>query len=466
MSSAATGAATAVQSAPVQARSLQNRLLAVVLGVVSTMWLAVALLTWSDTAHEVGELLDAHLAQAAALLVSQPLDDLSHLDLSTTPSLSPYQTKVVLQVWHAQALLVSSASAPVEPMAPFAQRGFSDAVMDGVPWRVFSAPGRDHHVVIQVAEQVQARDDVLTASLYSVLWPMTVALPLLALGVWWGVRHALKPLRELGWLVAHRSPDASDPLPAQGVPLEAQPLVSELNRLFDRTSSLIRAERRFTADAAHELRTPLAAIRIQAQVAQGAVDADERNEALADTLKGCDRATRLVTQLLQLARLEAGVDGAGQPGPPANLDNCVQTVMAYMAPVAAQRRQALECVPLSGDPAQEALTCPVPEGLAMVLVRNLLDNALRYSPDQARVRLRMFVRPGGGGGFTVEDSGPGLTPDQLQRLGERFFRVVGTNQPGSGLGWSIVTRIARQHGLTLEATRSPELGGLSVTVTW
>ncbi len=103
----------------------------------------------------------------------------------------------------------------------------------------------------------------------------------------------------------------------------------------------------------------------------------------------------------------------------------------------------------------------------MVLVRNLLDNALRYSPDQARVRLRMFVQPGGGGGgFTVEDSGPGLAPEQLQRLGERFFRVVGTNQPGSGLGWSIVTRIAKQHGLTVQAARCPDLGGLSVTVAW
>ena len=450
-----------------QIRSLQNRLLVVVLGGVSVMWLVVALATWIDTEHEVSELLDAHLAQAAALLVSQPLDDLGHLDLSSTPNLSEYQTKVVLQVWHAQALLVSSATAPVQPLAPFGQRGFSDAMMDGVPWRVFSAQGRDEHVVIQVAEQVQARDDVLAASLRSVLWPMTVALPLLALGVWWGVRHAIKPLRDLGWQVSHRRPDASDRLEVRDVPLEAQPLVTELNRLFDRTSSLIQSERRFTADAAHELRTPLAAIRIQAQVAQGAVDADERNEALADTLKGCDRATRLVEQLLQLARLETGVEGTDQPGLSTNLGHCVQAVMAYLVPVAAQRQQKLECVPLSGSgETAHALLCPVPEALAMVLVRNLLDNALRYSPDQARVRLRMFVQPGGGGGFTVEDSGPGLAPEQLQRLGERFFRVVGTNQPGSGLGWSIVTRIAKQHGLSVQAGRSPDLGGLSVTVAW
>ena len=450
-----------------QIRSLQNRLLVVVLGGVSVMWLVVALATWIDTEHEVSELLDAHLAQAAALLVSQPLDDLGHLNLSTTPNLDEYQSKVVLQVWHGGDLVVRSATAPTRPLAPFVQRGFLDVVVSDVSWRVFSAPGRDEHVVIQVAEQVQARDDVLAASLRSVLWPMTVALPLLALGVWWGVRHAIKPLRDLGWQVSHRRPDASDRLEVRDVPLEAQPLVTELNRLFDRTSSLIQSERRFTADAAHELRTPLAAIRIQAQVAQGAVDADERNEALADTLKGCDRATRLVEQLLQLARLETGVEGTDQPGLSTNLGHCVQAVMAYLVPVAAQRQQKLECVPLSGSgETAHALLCPVPEALAMVLVRNLLDNALRYSPDQARVRLRMFVQPGGGGGFTVEDSGPGLAPEQLQRLGERFFRVVGTNQPGSGLGWSIVTRIAKQHGLTVQAARSPDLGGLSVTVAW
>lgn len=451
-----------------QIRSLQNRLVVVVLGGVSVMWLVVALATWIDTEHEVSELLDAHLAQAAALLVSQPLDDLGHLNLSTTPNLDEYQSKVVLQVWHGDDLVVRSATAPTRPLAPFVQRGFLDVVVSGVSWRVFSAQGRDEHVVIQVAEQVQARDDVLAASLRSVLWPMTVALPLLALGVWWGVRHAIKPLRDLGWQVSHRRPDASDRLEVRDVLLEAQPLVTELNRLFDRTSSLIQSERRFTADAAHELRTPLAAIRIQAQVAQGAVDADERNEALADTLKGCDRATRLVEQLLQLARLETGVEGTDQPGLSTNLGHCVQAVMAYLVPVAAQRQQKLECVPLSGsDEPAHALLCPVPEALAMVLVRNLLDNALRYSPDQARVRLRMFVQPGGGGGgFTVEDSGPGLAPEQLQRLGERFFRVVGTNQPGSGLGWSIVTRIAKQHGLTVQAARSPDLGGLSVTVAW
>jgi two-component system sensor histidine kinase QseC len=163
---------------------------------------------------------------------------------------------------------------------------------------------------------------------------------------------------------------------------------------------------------------------MQAQVAQGALDDDERNEALAATLQGCDRATRLVAQLLQLARLEALPQHSG------------------VAP------------------------CPAPEALVAVLLRNLIDNALRYSPDHACVRVHTQALAGGRSRLTVEDSGPGLSDEHLARLGERFFRVVGTQQSGSGLGWSIVTRVATLYGLNLHLGRSDDLGGLRVDVEW
>lgn len=138
----------------------------------------------------------------------------------------------------------------------------------GVVWRVFSAQGHDKHVVVHVAEQDQARQDVVLASMRSVIWPVAVALPFLGFGVWAAIRQALKPLSALGYEVAHRKPDASEPLPDAGVPREVLPLVDALNRLFGRIAMLIDSERRFTADAAHELRTPLAGIRMQAQVAR------------------------------------------------------------------------------------------------------------------------------------------------------------------------------------------------------
>ncbi len=446
------------------AGSLQARLLVTVLGLVSVVWLVVAVSTWMDTEHEVGELLDAHMSQAASLLVSLPLDELTRLNLSETPTLHEYQPKVVFQVWHGTELVVRSGTAPMSAMAPMDAKGFAEPVIDGQLWRVFSTPGLDAHVSIHVGEHDQARQDVVWASLRSVIWPMALALPLLAFGVWWAVRWAVRPLRDLGWQVSHRQPDAAHPLLLADAPQEAQPLVEELNRLFARTASLIQSERRFTADAAHELRTPIAAIRMQAQVAQGALDNDERNQALDATLQGCDRATRLVAQLLQLARLEAeaGVAPAAQADVQTPVESSLAQVLSDLLPVAARRNQRLEAEPHPTP----VPPCPVPEALVGVLMRNLIDNALRYSPDHARVRVRTEALPGSGARLTVEDSGPGLSDEHLARLGERFFRVVGSQQPGSGLGWSIVTRVASLYGLTLRLGRSADLGGLRVDVEW
>jgi len=444
-------------------RSLQARLLATVLGLVSVVWLVVAVNTWADTEHEVGELLDAHMSQAASLLVSLPLDELTRLSLSETPTLHEYQPKVVFQVWHANELVVRSGTAPATAMAAAGVLGFSNPVIQGQQWRVFSTPGLDEHVVIHVGEHNEARADVVYASLYSVIWPMTIALPMLGVGVWAAVRWAVKPLRDLGWQVSHRQPDAPEPLPLERVPQEAQPLVQELNRLFGRMASLIQAERRFTADAAHELRTPIAGIRMQAQVAQGALDDAERTEALAATVQGCDRATRLVAQLLQLARLEAepGV-AAAHTHARTDVNDGLRHVLADLHAVARGRHQHLEARLLHPG----AAVCPVPEALWSVLLRNLLDNALRYSPDHAEVRVTTQALAGGRVRLTVEDSGPGLAPEHLARLGERFFRVAGSEQPGSGLGWSIVTRVAALYGLEIHLGRSSDLGGLRVDVEW
>lgn len=471
---------------PATARSLQRQLLWTVLGSVGVVWLVVILATWTDTRHELDELLDAHLSQAASLLVSQPLDDLNHAVFTDAPVLHEYQSRVVVQVWHHDALVVRSATAPLQPLAPNGQRGLSEVSLEGQIWRVFSAPGRDPNVVVHVAEQADFRADVLDASLRSVIWPVGIALPLLGLAIWWAVRRAVQPLQALGALVAQRPPGGLEPLPTDHVPLEAQPMVAALNRLFARTAELMDAERRFTADAAHELRTPMAAIRMQAQVAQGATQTAERDEALAATVQGCDRATHLMEQLLQLARLEN--QDTRQTGP-CDLNACLRTVLADLQPIARRRQQHIDW-PHAAQP--HPVQVHSPAGLTTVLLRNLLDNAMRYSPPGATVRLQLEapepvldtapnpalstsaataaaqapvglvsrVR------LVLQDSGPGLSPSDMKRLGERFFRVLGSGEAGSGLGWSIVTRIARLYGLTVEVGHSAELGGLQVAVTW
>jgi two-component system sensor histidine kinase QseC len=283
---------------------------------------------------------------------------------------------------------------------------------------------------------------------------MVVAVPLLALAVWWAVYRGTAPLRRLGRTLAERQPDALQPLPLTGLTSEMEPLIEALNKLLGRISVLLESERRFTADAAHELRTPIAAIRVQAQVALAETDDALRRHALSGTLEGCDRAARLVDQLLTLSRLEAD-----RMPPMATLDlhALIQRVVAELVPKALAKGQVLEV--------EESQACRIPgnETLLAVLVRNLVDNALRYSPQAARVRIGLlqknerFV-------LSVEDSGPGLPESDRRRLGERFFRVSGNGESGSGLGWSIVKRIAAAHGFELKIEASVDLGGLAVRV--
>lgn len=441
------------------AQSLQSRLLWTVLSVVGLVWLLVLAATWVDTDHEVGELLDAHLSEAAALVAAQPQGELRHPTENARPPLPDQQHRVVLQVWQQQRLVLRSAGAPEDALAEPGARGFSNTHLRGERWRVFTAQGLHGDLVIHVAEQEESRTDVAKASMRSVLWPMAIAFPLLVLGIWWGVRQAVRPLRELGNLVARRTPEQAEALPLARVPREAVPLVQELNRLFARTAERIEIERRFTADAAHELRTPMAAIRMQAQVAQGATDDAERAEALAATVTGCDRATHLMEQLLQLARLEAlaSVERAHTPVQP-----CLDAVLADLAPTVALRRPRLQWDMVNAP----GLCVPLPLALAHVLLRNLLDNALRYSPEGATLRISGHTTPGGGAQLCIADSGPGVSTEDMARLGDRFFRVLGTGQAGSGLGWSIVRRITRLHGVQVAVQRSQDLGGLQVTLSW
>jgi two-component system sensor histidine kinase QseC len=446
--------------------SLAQRLTLMTVGFVAAVWVVTALATWLLTQHELNELLDAHLAQTAALLASGEVDDGGEGVLQAPTLLREYQSRVAFQIWHKGRLVARSADAPDTPLADVGARGLSDRLIGATAWRVFTAARQDDgkaEDIIHVGEHLSARRHVLLASLRSTL-VLLLALPLLAAGIVWSVRRAVQPLRTLGQTVAQRQPRALDPLPEAGVLPEVRPLVHALNDLFQRVAEQLASERRFTADAAHELRTPIAAIRMQAQVAQGAASDAERAAALTATVAGCDRTTRVVEQLLQLARLEAEAGATNDnPAPScADLSAVAADCVRELRPQAVARGQYIDW---------QAPNQPVPAGinptLAGVLLRNLLDNALRYSPDGAQVRVQLTPAGNGSGpGLMVEDSGPGLPPEELARLGERFFRVLGTGQSGSGLGWSIMRRVARLHGLRIDTDRGPTLGGLRVRIAW
>ena len=439
-------------------RSLQARITALVLTMVLGVWLAATATTWFDASHELDELLDSHLAQAAALLVVQQAREMPDGDHEVdTPSLHRYAPKVAFQVFHDGVLALRSANAPAMPMIAPARNfksGFETVTIDGRTWRVFAAYGAERDVQVYVGEQAASRRAILLAVLRSTLWPMAVALPLLALAVWWAVYRGVRPLRQLGAMLARRRPDALDPVMLDDGTTEIAPMIVALNDLFIRIGALLESERRFTADAAHELRTPIAAIRTQAQVALGEADDDLRRHAHRNTVDGCDRAARLVDQLLTLSRMEADAAPAMD-----RIDLCSLTrrVAAELAPRALLRNQRLE---FAG-----AGACIVPgnETLLAILVRNLIDNAIRYSPPSAQVNVSV-ERMDKEIVLSVEDSGPGMAEADRARLGERFFRVLGSSESGSGLGWSIVRRIAAVHRMDLQVEKSAALGGLAVRV--
>jgi len=436
--------------------SLRLRLLGGVLAAVALAWLAVAWAGYARSRHELDELFDAHLAQSASMLIAQVSGgDDDEIELEHVPRLHPYARNVAFQVWErGERLRVHSRSAPNARLSP-QDEGFSDATVDGVEWRVFGAWTKGRRALVQVGERRDARAQVSREIAAHLLLPLGVALPLLGGALALAVGRALRPLRDLADDIGGRDPQRLEPVVAGGAPREVRPLVERLNALFARIDESLEKERAFTADAAHELRTPLAAIRAQAQVAREAGGDAERRRALDQVIAGCDRAARLSGQLLTLARVDS--EGASARFGPCDLAEVAREVLGELAPGAYERgvAVALEAegpAPVQGD-----------AGLLRVLLRNLVDNAMRHAPRGSAVRVRAEARAPGAL-LSVTDEGPGIPPAERARVLDRFYRVLGTSAPGAGLGLSIAARIAALHGASLELGEGPGGRGLAVRV--
>jgi len=424
-----------------------------VLAVTLLVWSATVVFTWRDARHEIDELLDGHLAQAASLLIAQVMSDVEEIDLEHAPLLHKDARKVAFQVHDRRGRLrLHSANAPDEALSP-GDEGFAERKVEGRRWRVFSAWDPSREYLVQVGERVDVRDELAREMIGALLSPLLVALPVLTLAIWLAIRAALRPLSRLARDVGQREPGQLAPLDGTGAPSEVQPLIAQLNRLFERIRASLERERRFTADAAHELRTPVAGIKAQAQVARMAAGAQVRDEALARVVAGADRAGRLVEQMLTLARLEAMEGGAR-----ARIDvhALAVEVAADRAPAALEREVQLE-VAEAGPAWVEGLP-----GLLDVLLGNLVDNALAHAPAGSRVRLAAG-REGGSVRLRVEDEGPGIAPSERDKVFERFHRLDGAPKGGSGLGLSIVGRIAEIHRARIELADA-EGGGLRIDV--
>ena len=435
--------------------SLKRRLLLTLLASITLAWLATAVFSYFDAVHELDELLDAHLAQAAALLVIQAGHEVEEIDTDHAPQLHKHAKRTAFQIWeNGNILRLHSASVPGTRLSA-RDEGFSDVLLDGKGWRVFSAWDDERRYLVQVGERHEARDDIALSIVKNLLLPLLIALPLLALLVWLNVTRGLRPLARLGRQVAGRDPGNLGRLDTGEIPAEVLPLVENLNRLFERVEELIGNERRFTADASHELRTPLAGLKIQAQVARASADDAERARALDNVLAGCDRATHLVEQLLTLARLDP--DQPGSKAEACDLQALARSSVAELAPYAWSKKVEIELA--DGD----AVLAAGHAGLIAILLRNLIDNAIRYSPAGGSVRVRASTE-GGAATLTVSDQGPGIPAEERDKVGQRFYRVLGTEEYGSGLGLSIVKRIAELHGARFRLGDGEQGKGLSVAV--
>lgn len=302
--------------------------------------------------------------------------------------------------------------------------------------------GEDAHVRKELAEHF----------IQTLLSPLLFGLPLLGGWIWFATRRGLAPLDEIAVELGTRAPERLDPVVPATAPREIRPLLEALNKLFERVGHTLDNERKFTADAAHELRTPLAAITAQAQVALRARDAAERDHAIDQLATSARRASHLVEQLLTLARLDPA---AGLPMGMVSLDELAVASCAEHGAAALEKNITLEL----DAPAPVSLMAN--EAMLRILLRNLLDNAVRYTPAGGKVWVGVTANT-----LTISDNGPGIPAGQREEALRRLHRLAGQDIEGSGLGLSIVARIAELHGASLELADGIGQPGLAVRVTF
>lgn len=448
--------------ATAQPRSLRRRLLLLVSIATLVVWALAATLSYRQARIEVRELMDDQMSQAATFLLTQASHEPTDLTLiaqemeAVRGALKRHdEFTLEFTLMGPDGAILARTPFGLE-LSPADVPGYSTIELAGASWRslLLLAPNGAHR--IRVAQSQSLIDmEALEISTNTVL-PLLLFMPLLLGLIYFSVRRGLKPLDDLTGEVSNRSPENLDALNEGQAPREVQPLIAALNHLLHRLGNALDNERRFTADAAHELRTPLAAIRVQAQVAMAKQNAHEQQHALAQVVAGADRATRLVEQLLRLARLDPL---ASVPDP-----QRIDIVQLAKATCAATVIEPLRAADLAADLAESPIWIQGDEDLLIIAMRNLLENALRYTP--AGTPITVIARLEHGEPLlAVKDSGQGVAPAELPQLIERFYRGGASTTEGSGLGLAIVRRIAELHNARLEVENLDE-GGFIARLRW
>ena len=427
------------------AHSIRQRLLLWLLAALLTATAMAAFAVYQQARAEANALFDYQLQQIAHAFPNEGLNAVP------TPRVGDARSITVIQIWDRTGIPLYLSDPYSPPLSP--DVGYSDVATPQGSWRVYT--GLVGNYIVQVSQQTDARHQLAAHTALKTIAPLLLLLPALSALVWIVVGRGLRPLQEVAGQVSALSPRALQPLPRRDLPDEVRPLVDALNGLLGRLKDAAERERAFIADAAHELRTPLTAIALQAELAERAPDGPARAAASAALKGGIERATRLVQQLLTLARNEPRT--AERKHEPVDLAEVARAVVAEQAAIADSKGVDL------GLAADTASTVSGDAESLHVLLGNLVDNAVRYTPAGGSVEVK--VQPASDGiELVVSDTGPGIPAEARERVFDRFYRHDGTVGTGSGLGLAIVREIAAQHSARIALRDASPLGGLAVSV--
>ncbi|OIS91262.1 ATP-binding protein [Brucella cytisi] len=443
--------------------SIRSRLTGILIGVTCLVWLFAVVWIHISTQSQLEKVLDARLMEAARMVNSLltehrvevgPEGDGGQLSLKPMPDFPLYDRQLFCQIWALDGKLVGrSESAPGVRLTNVAN-GFSDTEVAGDRWRVFAVENTQLGLRVMVGDSLSVREKLVQNVVTGLVLPALLMLPVLALMIWLCVRRGLDPLSRLASVLSKRQAQDLRPLPEQNLPKEIAPAVTALNGLFHRVEEARERERNFAIFAAHELKTPLAGLKTQAQIAEGATDEKMRANAVRQIAAGVDRTSRLTNQLLDLAALETSDEiEAPTCEPVCQLLVAVSTDMRMLA---AQRGISIELpdnMPLAQLPSPHLFT---------LAARNLIENAVNHSPEYGAARCRIEAEAGKVR-LTVEDDGPGIPESEMPHVTERFFRGTHRNEAGSGLGLAIVKMAAERMGGELQLQNRPK-GGLSASI--
>jgi two-component system sensor histidine kinase QseC len=428
-------------------RSLRLRLFATLIAATGIIWLAAVVWIYVSSRNEVEHVLDTRLQEAARMVSSLASGfggSPGRSSLVPVPPLGSYERQLSCQIWSLDGQLIAkSGGAPDQQLSP-SSSGFSDRIIDGEPWRVFSVQDAEHNLRVMVGDRVGLRERLVTDLIKGLMLPALLIAPLLGLVIWTSLGQGLRPLRRMARDLGARSPDDMRPVETTQVPVEVRPLATALNGLLSKVEAARRHEREVTAFAAHELRTPLAGLKTQAQVALAANDPKVVRGALVQIVAAADRSARLVGQLLTIAKLDA--DNADAPRTRVEVGPLLEEVVADTP--------KHETTTITIDASARDLILNTNADCLRLALRNLHENATQYTREG---QVTWTARTDG---LSVEDEGPGIPPDELDKIGSRFFRGKHRSPIGSGLGLAIVKLALEKIGAEMIISNRSGRGGI------